>query len=83
VASLERDKLVVSYYLRAYEIWPDKKGWPLLGVAIYEGWPLLRRDKLVVSYYLTASEIWPDKKGWPLLGVALYEGWPLLKGTIS
>jgi hypothetical protein len=28
VASIEGDKLVVSYYLSASEIWPDKKGWP-------------------------------------------------------
>jgi hypothetical protein len=52
VASLDGDKLRVSYYLSRSETWPDKKG-----VASLDG------DKLRVSYYLSRSETWPDKKG--------------------
>ena len=37
VASLEEDNLVVIYSHRTPEIWPDKEGWSLMGVALEEG----------------------------------------------
>jgi hypothetical protein len=53
IASLEGDSLVAFYYLSTSEIWPGKRGGPLVGVASLE------RDSLVAFYYLSTSEIWP------------------------
>jgi len=33
VALYEEDNLVTFYHLSATEIWPEKKGWHLVGVA--------------------------------------------------
>ena len=57
MASLDGDKLRVSYYLSRSETWPDKRCGLIRGVVSLDG------DKLVVSYYLSRSETWPDKKG--------------------
>jgi hypothetical protein len=34
VDSHERNNLVVFYYLSAFEIWRDKRGWPLVREAL-------------------------------------------------
>jgi hypothetical protein len=30
VTSIEGDNLIVYFYISASEIWPDKRGWPLV-----------------------------------------------------
>ena len=77
VASLEGDSLVAFYYLSTSEIWPGKRGGPLVGVASLE------RDSLVAFYYLSTSEIWPGKRGGPLVGVASLERDSLVAFYIS
>ena len=58
--------LVISYYLCASEIWPDKKGDRFL--LSHEGGNLVH----VVICYLIVSEIWSDiKRGGIKWGVAL------------
>ena len=54
VASLERDNLLVFYYLSASEF---------LKSGLVRGVAFLERDNLLVFYYLSTCELWPGKRG--------------------
>lgn len=57
VGPLEGNKLIVFYYLIAFEILPDKEGYPYKGVTSLEG------GHFIVFYYLIEFEILLDKRG--------------------
>ena len=77
MASPDGNNIIVSYYLSAVEIWPDKRGGFCWGsyirrVASTEG------NNLIVFYYLRAVEIWPDKRGGE---VAFVRGDLIIRGS--